>query len=233
MFSMLKNRFGIPGIIAVMALIFAMIGGAYAATGALTAKQKKEVKAIARGLVGTGPAGAVGPQGPAGPAGALGTAGEKGATGPKGATGDTGPKGATGDTGPTCPSGACTLPSGATETGLWSVGRVQGVPVVFVSASFPLRLTANPTFNFVHVLETNPNCPGSISEPKANPGQLCVYTATNIGFGGVRLKDPTESEYLSNTPDRTSGFTVIFELEEEAANGEATAFGRGDWAVAR
>jgi hypothetical protein len=143
MFSLLKNRFGIPGVIAVIALVFGMVGGAYAA---LNGKEKKEVKNIAKRFAGKpGAPGAAGPAGPQGPAGAQGPKGDKGdtgaagATGPAGPAGPTGPTGKTGVTGPTGTTGTtgatgatgpkgvcaagdpCTLPTGVTETGSWFV----------------------------------------------------------------------------------------------------------------
>ena len=89
MFSPLRNRFGIPGVISVIALVFAMFGGAYAATnsgGKATASAK--AKKGPRGPKGaTGPAGPQGPAGPAGPAGAKGDAGAAGSNGAPGAPG--------------------------------------------------------------------------------------------------------------------------------------------------
>jgi hypothetical protein len=85
MFSTLRTRFGIPGVISVMALVFAMFGGAYAASnssdgGKATASAK--AKKGPRGPKGAkGDTGAAGPQGPAGPAGAKGDAGAAGANG--------------------------------------------------------------------------------------------------------------------------------------------------------
>jgi hypothetical protein len=94
MFSLFRNRFGIPGVISIVALVFAMLGGAYAATkqGGLNAKQKKQVRSIAKKQVrsiaksfqGTGPAGPAGPQGPAGAKGADGQNGSNGASGANG-----------------------------------------------------------------------------------------------------------------------------------------------------
>jgi Collagen triple helix repeat (20 copies) len=86
-----------PGtLIAFLALIFAVTGGAFAATGgsslshatliASAAKSKSKVKA--------------GPRGPAGPAGKTGATGAAGATGPAGPGGPAGPTGATGPQGP-------------------------------------------------------------------------------------------------------------------------------------
>jgi hypothetical protein len=159
MVSMLRNRLGMPGAMAVIALVLAMIGGAYAASGGLTAKQKKEVKKIARGFQGTGP---IGPQGPAGgngkdgAAGAQGLQGPTGDTGAKGATGDTGAKGATGDTGAKGATGDTglqgdpgetgfteTLPPGETETGVVT-GYIEyeegGFAESFIPISFPIPL---------------------------------------------------------------------------------------------
>ncbi|HSR95057.1 MAG TPA: hypothetical protein VLK56_09350 [Solirubrobacterales bacterium] len=97
MFSPLRNRFGIPGVISVIALVFAMMGGAYAAssnsgTGKATAsaKAKKGPR---------GPKGATGPPGPAGPAGPAGAKGDTGAAGANGKDGTNGTNGKDGTNG--------------------------------------------------------------------------------------------------------------------------------------
>jgi hypothetical protein len=92
----IREPFGKAGlIVACLALVFAMAGGAFAAKGALTGKQKKEVEKIAKKYAGApGPAGAAGAQGPAGPAGPAGAKGETGAAG----TGSAGAPGANGKT---------------------------------------------------------------------------------------------------------------------------------------
>jgi hypothetical protein len=94
--SRIHRQLGTAGfVIAIVALIAALGGGAYAATGGFSAKQKKEIRAIAKGVVQPGPqgpAGAAGTQGPRGPAGP----GVQGATG---ATGGQGPKGEMGERG--------------------------------------------------------------------------------------------------------------------------------------
>jgi hypothetical protein len=88
MFSTLRTRFGIPGVISVMALVFAMFGGAYAASNSsgggkatASAKAKKGPR---------GPKGATGPAGPQGPAGPAGAKGDTGAAGSNGAPGSSG-----------------------------------------------------------------------------------------------------------------------------------------------
>jgi hypothetical protein len=85
MFSTLRNRFGIPGVISVIALVFAMFGGAYAASNS-SGGGKATVSAKAK----AGPRGKTGKTGPAGPAGPAGSAGAKGDAGAAGAAGTPG-----------------------------------------------------------------------------------------------------------------------------------------------
>src|SRR5260221_8862752 len=96
MFSSMKRRMNIPLVVSIGALVFAMVGGAWASTGNgghATASAKKRPPGP-RGPKGkTGP---VGPVGPAGPQGSPGAAGAKGDTGPKGDKGEKGEKGKTG-----------------------------------------------------------------------------------------------------------------------------------------
>lgn len=95
LFGRMKKRLGVngPGVtIGVIALVIALSGGAYAASGALTGKQKKEVTKIAKKF-----AGAPGAQGVAGPAGVKGDKGDPGAAGKEGAVGKEGSAGKEGD----------------------------------------------------------------------------------------------------------------------------------------
>ena len=91
MFSSLRTRFGIPGVISVIALVFAMFGGAYAASnssGGGKATASAKAKQGPRGKTGkTGPAGPAGPAGPQGAAGAKGDKGDAGSNGTNGTNG--------------------------------------------------------------------------------------------------------------------------------------------------
>jgi hypothetical protein len=117
MFSTLRNRFGIPGVISVIALVFAMIGGAYAASNSGDGKSATaSAKKAAKGPRGPrGPKGATGAAGLAGPAGASGAKGDAGAAGGAGEKGATGANGTTGAAGKTVLSGTAT-PTAATGT---------------------------------------------------------------------------------------------------------------------
>jgi hypothetical protein len=140
MLARLRTHFGTAGlVVAIVALIAALGGGAYAATNSDTsgkatasakAKQGPRGKTGKTGKTGpTGPAGPAGLAGPQGAAGANGKDGANGAAGSNGATGATGPTGKQGNaglpgeagpTGPTGTFGGITLPAGVTETGYWS-----------------------------------------------------------------------------------------------------------------
>ncbi len=114
MFSTLRNRFGIPGVISVIALVFAMFGGAYAASNSSDGG-----KATASAKAKQGPRGKTGKTGPAGPAGPQGPAGANGKDGANGGNGSNGSDGAPGQSvtsvpepaGVKCPSGGYKLTS--------------------------------------------------------------------------------------------------------------------------
>jgi hypothetical protein len=192
MFSTLRNRFGIPGVISVIALVFAMFGGAYAASnssGGGKATASAKAKKGPRGPKGaTGPAGPAGAQGPVGPAGAKGDAGTNGSTGAAGPTGPTGTTGATGATGATGFSGFTeTLPSGETETGSWSIAMQANSLLFQVPISFPIPLSESGSqvffFNAEEVQGEEFGTSGCKfetfvpnSKPEAaTPGTLCVF----------------------------------------------------------
>ena len=96
MFQAIRRHVNATSVVAFIALVFALTGGAFAASGhggspavatATAAKSKAKPKAKA------------GPRGPAGPAGKNGAQGPAGPTGPAGATGPQGSAGAKGETG--------------------------------------------------------------------------------------------------------------------------------------
>lgn len=101
MISRIHQKLGTAGfVISIVALVAALGGGAYAASGGLTGKQKKEVEKIAKRYAGKpGATGATGPAGAAGPAGAKGDTGAKGDPGTNGTAGSNGTNGTNGANG--------------------------------------------------------------------------------------------------------------------------------------
>jgi hypothetical protein len=175
MFQRVSKNITPASVLALVALVFAITGGAFAASGggsspshatltAIASKAKPKAKTAPRGPAGpkgatgvtgatgpAGPAGATGPGGSAGPAGAKGETGAGGATGPagsqgeKGTPGNEGPEGNDGKEGSPWTAGG-TLPSGKTETGTWGA-RFEGTAEAFSfsSISFPIPLAASLT----------------------------------------------------------------------------------------
>ncbi len=182
MFQRARKHVNPATILALVALVFATTGGAFAATGggggggrgstpgkasaatgraatftATVAKKKAKPKAGARGPA--GPRGATGATGPAGPAGPTGATGATGATGPAGAQGTQGAQGPQGPEGKQGPSGTtgftATLPEGDTETGTWAFDRTGESGVERVSLSFPVPLETGLAKENAHFIEAS------------------------------------------------------------------------------
>lgn len=161
MFSSARRRLGAPGVIAIIALVFAMVGGAWATNGGVIVTKLNQIAPKVKNQL-KGQAGPVGPAGPIGPAGAQGAKGETGKEGPEGKSGKDGKDGNQGKSvviaaeakGANCKEGgqsfevegssaksyACngspwtaggTLPKDATETGAW-FARMQGTEAPFI-----------------------------------------------------------------------------------------------------
>jgi hypothetical protein len=238
--SALRNRFGVPGVISVIALVFAMLGGAYAASNQggkglagtskqapLNGKQKREVNKIAKKYQGAGPTG------PQGPAGSNGAQGPKGATGAAGAAGSPGPEG---PTGPTGTFGSLALPSEETLTGTWgtSVGASE---LSMVSISFPSQVSPAPTaviqfgtanagirledgaFTALAGTEWEAVCPGNAAAPTAEPGFLCAYTSSTTGASLAAAK--------TALLEAANEFGIVIPFVQTGAEGYA----KGSWAV--
>jgi hypothetical protein len=220
MISKIHQKLGTAGfIISIVALVAALGGGAYAASGGLTGKQKKEVEKIAKKYAGK--PGAVGATGPSGPAGAKGDAGAAGATGTNGTNGTNGNQGS-----PWTAGGV--LPAGSTESGVWGFGGTSTssttsgelgqstlivAPISFV---VPFSKEEAPLARYVKTGETGvEGCPGTVESPEAEPGFLCVYEEGGT-FGGATLE-------VNSHPGGAIVIGSSSELE--------VTYGFGTWAV--
>jgi len=95
----IRARLTYANVVATLALVFAMAGGAAAASHYLITSSKQISPKVLKELKKPGPKGATGAGGPAGPAGATGPAGANGSSGAAGATGKEGPQGVQGPEG--------------------------------------------------------------------------------------------------------------------------------------
>jgi hypothetical protein len=222
---MSRLRMPSPGlVIAVIALFIALGGTGYAASqstatvaASATAKIKKvnsRVSKVARLLntirrqiasISLTP----GPAGPAGPRG------EKGEKGDKGDKGDPGPI-----------TGA--LPAGVTLKGDWGM-RIGSATAsrVQTAFSFGFSLSAAPTPHYIPAGGATPaGCTGDVTNPGADPGNLCVFEAatSNITAGSQAVFDEA-----TGTDGKADPWGAGVAATATAANAD-TRF-RGTWAV--
>lgn len=174
--------------------------------------------------------------GPRGLTGAKGAQGLKGDTGTAGMTGPQGPKGETGPAGPI--TGA--LPSGVTLRGGYAIRVSNGTAGqrIQTAISFGFTLSAAPTAHYIPLGgAVPPECAGGTpAAPAAQPGQLCVFEAatTNITAGtGTTFDQATGTDGLSDTfgagiaATATDGVTNPGTATETFADTRL----RGTWAV--
>jgi hypothetical protein len=202
MLQRFQDRVGTAGlIVAVVALVLALGGGAYAASGALTSKQKKEVTKIAqteaKKLAGkTGATGATGATGPAGAPGASGPAGAPGAKGDTGSPGSAGTPGKNGADGRSVES----IPASSTECG------GNGGTILEVEGSGESHEICNGSPWTVG---------GTLPKGKSETGAWTVGTATAEGkpYASLSFNIP-----LASTAGTTAHF-INAEGEEEIFSG--------------
>ena len=260
MFQALRRRMTPSMLISTLALVFAMSGGAYAASKYLITSTKQIKPSVLTQLKGkngkTGAAGAngangaQGPQGPQGPAGANGKDGANGTNGKDGVSvaSSTEPKGANcaeGGSKFTAANGttyACngspwtaggTLPKGHTETGAWSLAAgPKGDVVVQISFTLPLaKALGAAEVNYVTETGNGSTCPGTAAKPAAEPGYLCVY---QTGVQGVELA--SGSQAAANIIDASAlvpklGAATSGAVVLFSKHEEQEPFGYGTWAV--
>ena len=136
------------------------------------------------------------------------------------------------------------LPSGQTETGTWAVSEnaTRAQTVSSISFPIPLKEESSKAFGFtkeetkeIEEGETvgTSGCSGSVAEPTAPAGTLCVYTAHQVlqdGFSSffIELK-PADKELGQGYG--TSGALVVFPYFEGTPESPGSLEAWGSWAV--
>jgi len=190
-----------------------------AVTSAKVANGSLLARDFAQGQLRAGPSGATGAQGPAGPAGPAGSAGSAGSAGP--ALPDVLPKGQT-------------LRGSYSFSGFYSganlphdAGPSDG------QISFPIPLAAAPTVVLIRRKqpqnqEGDPTaqCPGSVLNPQAAPGYLCVYESGMADNKALYAFSP-----YNGVNGVATRFGVGLYITEPQATTSDHRTSKGSWAV--
>jgi Collagen triple helix repeat (20 copies) len=220
----MRRHLSYANVAATLALVFAMSGGALAAshylitsTSQISPKVLKKLKGKAGKTGGTGAAGATGAPGAAGPQGPTGKEGPQGKEGKAGIQGEPGPL-------------LSTLPSGKTLTGVYAIeytaSGAGGTGTSAISFAFPL--SADPSganANFIPAGGSSTGaCPGTSANPQAAAGQLCVYESFNTNIASRCLTKPA-GEYLCEKASKYGATAYV------TSTGAGRAASVGTWAV--
>jgi hypothetical protein len=224
MISPTRKHFNYANVVATLALLFAMSGGALAASRIIITSTKQIKPSVLKVLKGAaGKTGAVGPAGATGPGGAQGPQGSQGSAGSNGEKGATGPEGS-----PWTAGG--TLPEGKSEHGTWSFNQYDSPltnhPKIAISFPIPLEKPIDESHTeFIPEggTGTKVKCEeGTAENPKAALGYFCLYVQT------AEIKtffDFLTPEGLEEPGVGMSGTILNLESDEEESEGY------GDWVV--
>jgi hypothetical protein len=209
---LLRKHLSYANIVATMALVFAMSGGALAARSYLITSTAQISPRVLKKLDGAGKArstrrGATGPRGPEG---------EEGEEGEKGAKGERGEKGAAGLQGPAAPT---TLPSGQSESGYYALPPGAGAGSVATDVTFPIPLAVVIPESQVIYAEAGVPVAHCAGPGQADRGFLCIY-------GTVRASGaPPAVEDLESSPLQSGTGRVGFKLEWRVTPGSQNSLG--------
>ena len=143
-----------------------------------------------------------------------GLPGRNGVNGSNGVNGANGSNGATGFT--------STLPSGKTEVGVWAASLLTEESVYYMPISFTIPLRESPESTIVPKKSSSaPECPGTVGNPQAASGHLCIYIGELLG-GTLFTFDPSQEGTGADTYGTVLGV-------KSGAGGGALAY--GTWAV--
>jgi len=209
----MRRHLSYANVVATLALVFAMSGGALAASHYLINSTRQINPKVLRKLKGN--------RGPQGLTGIPGIA----IQGPAGTDGLKGQRGETGREGPEGVSSLKPLPPQRSESGVYGVGAPTSGAGGKLQESVGFALALSAPIPVANVEYTPTNTPGEHCKGvgKAPPGYLCIYTDASAG-----VSKPTvlESEDGKSTPGSGElGFTLEWPVTE------AGAFDRGTYTV--
>ena len=210
-----RKRLSYASVVATLALVLAVGGGTAWATNYIIISTHQIKPSVLKKLHG-----ANGKNGKNGTNGTNGTNGAAGATGPAGAAGAQGTQGPAGPLTTTLPNGQTLRGWFNFDTVAASAGQINGG-----SITFGFSLATAPAVRIIPVGgATTAQCAGSVAEPSAAAGYLCIYEST---IGNVASVDLCSSSACSGSPSADPFGAEVFV--------HATSTGRfyldGTWAL--
>lgn len=204
----IRKRLTYANVVATLALVFAMSGGALAASNYLITSTKQISPKVIKKLKGR--AGKAGPAGPAGPTGKEGPPGKEGAAGKEGPPGKEGAPGL---------SALSTLPAGQSESGPVGAAETNGTKDHDILDTVQFQVPLPAALEGSHVIFTTTSGTTHCSGPgHAEEGYLCVY----IAYEG-NVETPVDLDLADTEPGAaTEGIGLFWAIAE---NGEAWAEG--------
>jgi hypothetical protein len=223
----IRSRASFSNVVALVALFLAFSGGAYAAGGNPFVGSHGAIQGcVKKGVLDLVKSGRRCPKHTTSLA--FSEAGAAGAQGLQGIQGTQGIQGAQGVQGPAGPL-LSQLPSGKTETGTYST--VFLVPSSGpggggeASISFPIPLASDPTANMIASGQpATTACPGSVTAPSAEAGELCIYEGYHYNDSGHEIIDPETGNYGADK------YGAGIYVEPGSTTGE-NGWSDGTWAV--
>jgi hypothetical protein len=153
----------------------------------------------------------------------------RGAPGAQGEPGATGAKGDKGDPGDPWTLGNGILPSGKTIRGVFAPGGfadTQGeLAQESISFGFSIANGVNPVAHFIEAGTTpSPECPGTVHNPAAQPGHLCVYESLFSNASSSCAVFNPVSNACPGSAVRGFGVQIV-------SDGPGEFWSQGSWAV--
>jgi hypothetical protein len=259
MLSAIRRRVTFANVVMTLALVFAMSGGAWAASKFVITSTKQIKPSVLRQLKGkAGPAGPAGPQGPAG------ANGKDGANGTNGVPGANGKSVTVSNATPGCEAGGTTaevegsgvkheicngkngttgftktLPHGETETGSWGSAPGPNPNIIALGvASFAIPLEAPLPAGSVHII--NENGKELIFKPEPEPAHDEEVESTDCGaaVGGSAAHPQAAPGNLCFYVSESAGVLMLGGGAVSVAGANLPVFitgsgprGSGTWAV--
>jgi hypothetical protein len=152
----------------------------------------------------------------------------RGAPGAQGEPGATGAKGDKGDPGDPWTLGNGILPSGKTIRGVFAPGGsadTQGeLAQESISFGFSIANGVNPVAHFIEAgAQPPPQCPGTVHNPAAQPGHLCVYESVFSNVSSLCVFNPVNNA-CGESAVRGFGIQIF-------SDGPSEFWSQGSWAV--